>query len=129
MTQEQKDIIESYWRKYKKKYLHARLLFVIINVFIFVASAILIVINLFTLRYNDIFPEIKEIFIALAIITGAGTFCISLVSAFQWKEKRNQYNLQIEAISKISEHNEEMSDEEFFELLRVLEASLISEKM
>ncbi|MGL4252337.1 MAG: hypothetical protein ACRCRQ_02190 [Metamycoplasmataceae bacterium] len=129
MTQEQKDIIESYWKKYKKKYLHARLLFVIINVFIFVASAILIVINLFTLRYNDIFPEIKEIFIALAIITGAGTFCISLVSAFQWKEKRNQYNLQIEAISKISEHNEEMSDEEFFELLRVLEASLISEKM
>ncbi|MGL5732748.1 MAG: hypothetical protein ACRCXE_01640 [Metamycoplasmataceae bacterium] len=129
MNQEQKDIIELYWKKYKKKYLHARLLFVFINVFIFAASALLIVLNLFTLKYNDIFPEIKEIFIALAIITGAGTFCISLVSAFQWKEKKNHYNIQIEAISKISEHNEEMSNEEFFELLRVLETSLINEKM
>ncbi|MGL5204940.1 MAG: hypothetical protein ACRC9F_00340 [Metamycoplasmataceae bacterium] len=129
MNQEQKRIIEQYWKKYKKKHLHAKLLFVFINVFIFIASALLIVLNLFTIRYNDLFPEIKEIFIALAIITGLGTFCISLVGVFQWKEKKNKYNIQIEAISKISEHDEAMSDEEFFELLRILETSLINEKM
>jgi E3 ubiquitin-protein ligase DOA10 len=50
---------------------------------VFTASALLIVLNLFTLKYNDQFPEIKGIFIALAIITGIGTFFISIVSAFQ----------------------------------------------
>ncbi|MGL6125041.1 MAG: hypothetical protein ACRC1F_00935 [Metamycoplasmataceae bacterium] len=129
MNNEQKAIIESYWKKYRKKYLHARLIFISINIFIFTASSLLTVLNLFTLRYNDFFPEIKEIFIALAIITGFGTFFISIASAFQWKEQRQKYNNQIEAISKISEHNEEMSSEEFFELMKVLEENLTNEKI
>lgn len=129
MSQEQKDIINQYWKKYKKKYFYSRLLFVSVNVFIFTASALLIVLNLFTLKYNNLFPEIKEIFIALAIITGTGTFFISIVSAFQWKEKKEKYINQIEAISKISEVDEKMTSEDFFKLLEDLEISLINEKI
>lgn len=129
MSQEQKNIIESYWKKYKKKYLYSRFLFVSINVFVFTASALLIVLNLFTLKYNNQFPEIKEIFISLAIITGIGTFFISIVSAFQWKEKKQKYTNQIEAISKISEQDKKMTSEDFFKLIENLEASLTNDKI
>ncbi len=129
MNQEQKHIIEKYWKKYKKKYLISRSIFVIINVFVFTASALLIVLNLFTLKYNDQFPEIKDIFIALAIITGIGTFFISIVSAFQWKEKKQKYSEQIAAISKISEHKEEISNEDFFKLIDDLEKILVNNKL
>ena len=129
MNQEQKDILEKYWKKYKKKYLVSRIIFVVINVFVFTASALLIVLNLFTLKYNDQFPEIKDIFIALAIITGIGTFFISIVSAFQWKEKKQKYNNQIDAISKISEHREEINNEDFFKLIDDLEKILLNDKL
>ncbi len=129
MNQEQKDIVEKYWKKYKKKYLISRIIFVVINVFVFTASALLIVLNLFTLKYNDQFPEIKDIFIALAIITGIGTFFISIVSAFQWKEKKQKYNNQIAAISKISEHREEINNEDFFKLIDDLEKILLNDKL
>lgn len=129
MNEEQKGIIENYWKKYKKKYLYSRFLFVSINVFVFTASALLIVLNLFTLKYNDKFPEIKEIFIALAIITGIGTFFISIVSAFQWKEKKQKYTSQIEAISKISENNDQMSNEDFSKLIEDLENALVNDKI
>jgi uncharacterized membrane protein YesL len=129
MNQEQKNIVEKYWKKYKKKYLVSRITFVVINVFVFTASALLIVLNLFTLKYNDQFPEIKDIFIALAIITGIGTFFISIVSAFQWKEKKQKYNDQIVAISKISEHREEINNEDFFKLIDDLEKILVSDKL
>ena len=129
MNQEPKNIVEKYWKKYKKKYLVSRITFVVINVFVFTASALLIVLNLFTLKYNDQFPEIKDIFIALAIITGIGTFFISIVSAFQWKEKKQKYNDQIVAISKISEHREEINNEDFFKLIDDLEKILVSDKL
>ncbi len=129
MNEEQKNIIGEYWKKYRKKYLYSKSMFVLINVFVFVASALLIVLNLFTLKYNDQFTEVKDIFIALTIITGVGTFFISIVSAFQWKEKKEKYNNQILAISKISEHNEKMTSEDFFKLIEELEIVLINQKL
>lgn len=130
MNKEQKELIEQTWKKYKSKYLWSRIIFVFINVFVFVASALLIVLNLFTLKYNTDFEEIKGIFIALAIITGAGTFFISIVSAFQWKDKKDKYNSQIEAISKIYNYDYKgsINDDEFFKLLDELEITLITEK-
>ena len=129
MNAEQKNIIGEYWKKYRKKYLYSKAIFVLINVFVFIASALLIVLNLFTLKYNDQFPEVKDIFIALTIITGIGTFFISILSAFQWKEKKEKYNNQIQAISKMSEHNEKMTSEDFFKLIEELEIILINEKI
>lgn len=128
MNEEQKNLIEQAWRKYKIKYLRSKILFVSINVFIFCASAILIVLNLFTLKYNQNFPEIKWIFISLAIITGAGTFFVSIISAFQWKDKKERYTNQIHAIKKIYNYENEMSNEEFCKLLDELEITLIHEK-
>ncbi|MDK2819653.1 MAG: hypothetical protein KFW07_02335 [Mycoplasmataceae bacterium] len=128
MNQEQKNLIEQAWKKYKIKYLLSKFLFVSINVFIFSASALLIVLNLFTLKYNQNFPEIKGVFISLAVITGVGTFFISIMSAFQWKDKKEKYTNQIIAIAKIYNYKGEINNEEFFKLLDELEITLTNEK-
>jgi len=127
MELEYKAKIETIWKIYHKKYLISKFWFVSINVFSFSASALLIIINLFTLKYNTLteLGDIKSIFVALTIITGTGTFFISINTVFQFKEKKDKYNRQIQAISKLLEQDQKITNEDFFKLINELEIVLI----
>lgn len=127
MNNEQKNIIQNKWKEYRKKYVVARSWFIAINVFVLVASALLILLNLFTLKYNKVpeLQDLKGIFIALAIVTGLGTCFIAISSAFQFKEKKIKYANNIKTISELTENKEPMTNEEFLVLLAEIEERLI----
>lgn len=105
MREENLKKIEAEWVHYRRKYILSQVIFVSINLFVIIASALMIILNLFSLKFNDVFLEIKPFFIAMIAISGASTFCISFAAAFNFKSNRIKYEAQLEVLTKILDEN------------------------
>ena len=78
----------------KKRYKGSTRIFLLINLTIFIVSAVIIVLNVFAIRKNPADqPFIKWLFVAVTILTAVSGFIGSLISLYVFR-KRNKSILE-----------------------------------
>lgn len=91
------------WKKYRRKYLISQTIFITINLIIIFSTSALLILNLYTIKYNDVYLNVKPFFVALTVISGFSTFMVAISSFLNFKNKKNEYENQIKEIEALLE--------------------------
>ncbi|VEU70394.1 hypothetical protein [Mycoplasmopsis glycophila] len=123
LTHEEVILLRQTKKKIKKKYWKSRGLFVSLSLIALFVSAATVILNLFSIRFNEI-PELTmDFFVAIAILSVLMTFLISLQSFFNIQARKNTLSDNIaknqEILNQIKS-GKEISQDDINEILNTI---------
>ncbi|QGZ97636.1 hypothetical protein GE118_02355 [Mycoplasma sp. NEAQ87857] len=108
----------------KNKYFKSKSIFIILSILSISIASLTVVLNLFSIRYNEANNTIMTLFITIAIINVIGTFCVSIQSFFNITNKKNILNENIEqnqlTIKNIQE-NKDITEKDLENIIQTFE--------